>query len=249
MAGHSAYKNIMHKKGRKDAVRAKMFAKFAREITVAAKAGMSDPAMNPRLRLAIQTARAENMPKDNIDRAIKKASGSDTATYEQIRYEGYAPGGVALIVEALTDNRNRTGGVVRSVFTKYGGNLGATGSVSHMFTHVGEISYKAAAGSADAVLEAAIDAGADDAVSDTTGHLIVCPFDSLGTVAGTLEAKLGEAESVRSIWKPNLSTLVDEDAAHSIMKMIAALEEDDDVQNVYANFEFSDEILKKLTAA
>jgi YebC/PmpR family DNA-binding regulatory protein len=249
MAGHSAYKNIMHKKGRKDAVRAKMFAKFAREITVAAKAGMPDPAMNPRLRLAIQTARAENMPKDNIDRAIKKALGGDTEAYETVRYEGYAPGGVAIIAEALTDNRNRTGGVVRSVFTKYGGNLGATGSVSHMFTHVGEITYKAAVGSADTVLEAAIDAGADDVQSDSAGHLIVCPFDSLGTVAGALEAKLGEAESVRSIWKPNLSTQVDEDAAQSIMKLIASLEDDDDVQNVYANFEFSDEVLKKLTAA
>jgi len=249
MAGHSAFKNIMHKKGRKDAARAKMFAKFAREITVAAKAGSPDPAMNPRLRLAIQTARAENMPKDNIDRAIKKAQGGDMEAYETVRYEGYAPGGVAVIAEALTDNRNRTGGVVRSVFTKYGGNLGATGSVSHMFAHVGEIAYKASAGSADAVLEAAIEAGADDVVSDETGHLIVCPFDTLGTVAGALEAKLGEAQSVRSVWKPNLTAPVDEDAAHSILKMIAALEDDDDVQNVYANFEISDDILKKLTAA
>jgi YebC/PmpR family DNA-binding regulatory protein len=249
MAGHSAYKNIMHKKGRKDAVRAKMFAKFAREITVAAKAGMPDPAMNPRLRLAIQTARAENMPKDNIDRAIKKAQGGDSEAYELVRYEGYAPGGVAVIAEALTDNRNRTGGAVRSVFTKYGGNLGATGSVSHMFTHVGEITYKSSVGSADAVLEAAIDAGADDAQSDENGHWITCPFDSLGTIAGALETKLGEAESVKSAWKPNLATPVEEDAAQSIMKMIAALEDDDDVQNVYANFEFSDEILKRLTAA
>lgn len=249
MAGHSAFKNIMHKKGRKDAARAKMFAKFAREITVAAKSGMPDPAMNPRLRLAIQTARAENMPKDNIDRAIKKALGGDTDNYETVRYEGYAPGGVAVIAEALTDNRNRTGGAVRAVFTKYGGNLGATGSVSHMFTHVGEITYKVAAGSGDAVLEAAIDAGADDVHSDANGHLIVCAFDSLGTVAGALEAKMGEAESVRSVWKPNLTTAVDEEAAQSIVKMIAALDDDDDVQNVYANFEISDEIMKKLTAA
>ncbi len=249
MAGHSAFKNIMHKKGRKDAARAKMFAKFAREITVAAKSGMPDPAMNPRLRLAIQTARAENMPKDNIDRAIKKALGGDTEAYETVRYEGYAPGGVAVIAEALTDNRNRTGGAVRAVFTKYGGNLGATGSVSHMFTHVGEITYKVAAGSGDMVLEAAIEAGADDVHSDANGHLIVCAFDSLGTVAGALEAKMGEAESVRSVWKPSLTTAVDEEAAQSIVKMIAALDDDDDVQNVYANFEISDDIMKKLTAA
>ncbi len=249
MAGHSAFKNIMHKKGRKDAARAKMFTKFAREITVAAKNGLPDPAMNPRLRLAIQAARAENMPKDNIERAIKKATGGDTEAYETIRYEGYAPGGVAVIAEALTDNRNRTGGAVRAVFTKYGGNLGSTGSVAHMFTHVGEITFKAGVGSADAVLEAAIDAGADDVQSDESGHLVTCPFETLGTVAGALEEKLGEPESVKAVWKPNLSTPVDEDNAQSIMKLIAALEDDDDVQNVFANFEVSDEILKKLTAA
>ncbi|MGQ0456232.1 MAG: YebC/PmpR family DNA-binding transcriptional regulator [Hyphomicrobium sp.] len=249
MAGHSAYKNIMHKKGRADAARAKTFAKLGREITVAAKMGMPDPAMNPRLRLAIQEARAENMPKDNIERAIKKAAGADTANYDSVRYEGYAPGGVAIIAEALTDNRNRTGGVVRAAFTKYGGNLGSTGSVSHMFQHVGEIAYKAAAGSPDAVIEAAIDAGADDVTSDANAHVIICPFDSLGTVASALEAKLGEAQSVKAIWKPNLSTQVDEENAQSIMKLIAALEDDDDVQNVFANFEVSDEILKKLTAA
>jgi YebC/PmpR family DNA-binding regulatory protein len=249
MAGHSAYKNIMHKKGRKDAARAKMFAKFAREITVAAKAGMPDPAMNPRLRLAVQTARAENMPNDNIARAIKKAVGGDSEAYENIRYEGYAPGGVAVVVEALTDNRNRTGGAVRAVFTKYGGNLGATGSVAHMFTHVGEITYAAKAGSADAIMEAAIDAGADDVHSDEHGHVIVCPFDTLGTVAGELEAKLGEAASVKVVWKPNLSTEVGEDHADSIMKLIAALEDDDDVQSVFANFDISDDVLQKLTAA
>jgi transcriptional/translational regulatory protein YebC/TACO1 len=214
MAGHSAYKNIMHKKGRKDAARAKMFAKFAREITVAAKSGMPDPAMNPRLRLAIQTARAENMPKDNIERAIKKAQGGEGEAYEAIRYEGYA-----------------------------------TGAVAHMFQHVGEITFKAAAGSADQVLEAAIDAGADDATSDATHHVVTCPFDSLGTVAAALEAKLGEPESVKAMWKPSLTSMVDEDNAESIMKLIAALEDDDDVQNVFANFEVSEEVLKKLTAA
>jgi len=249
MAGHSAFKNIMHKKGRADAARAKVFAKLSREITVAAKLGSPDPAMNSRLRLAVQDARAENMPKDNIERAIKKASGNDTANYENVRYEGYAPGGVAVIVEALTDNRNRTGGVVRSVFTKYNGNLGSTGSVSHMFAHVGEMTYKAAVGSPDAVLEAAIEAGADDVISDDSGHSITCAFDTLGTVAGALEVELGEARSVKSIWKPTLTTHVDEDAAQSIMKMIAALEDDDDVQSVFANFEISDEILKRLTAA
>ncbi len=249
MAGHSQYKNIMHRKGKQDAMKAKLFAKFAREITVSAKQGTPDPAMNPRLRLAIQVARAENMPKDNIERAIKKAAGGDLETFEAIRYEGYAPGGVAVIAEALTDNRNRTGGAVRAIFTKYGGNLGSTGSVSHMFTRVGEIAYKAGAGSADAVLEAAIDAGADDVQSDTSGHLITCTFEQLGTVAGALEAKLGEADSVKSIWRPNLTTNADGDAAEAIMKMIAALDDDDDVQNVFANFEISDDVLKKLTAA
>jgi YebC/PmpR family DNA-binding regulatory protein len=249
MAGHSAFKNIMHKKGRADAARAKLFSKLGREITVAAKMGMPDPDMNPRLRLAIQAARAENMPKDNMERAIKKAAGGDADTYEAIRYEGYAPGGVAVIAEALTDNRNRTGGAVRAVFTKYGGNLGATGSVSHMFAHVGEITYPASAASADGMLEAAIDAGADDVTSDAQGHVIVCSFDSLGTVAGALEAKLGEANSVKVVWKPNLTTQVDEEKAQSIMKMLAALDDDDDVQNVFANFEVSEEVLKKLTAA
>jgi YebC/PmpR family DNA-binding regulatory protein len=249
MAGHSAFKNIMHKKGRKDAARAKMFTKLAREITVSAKSGLPDPAMNPRLRLAIQAARAENMPKDNIERAIKKAVGGDSEAYEAIRYEGYAPGGVAVIAEALTDNRNRTGGAVRAAFTKHGGNLASTGAVAHMFEHVGEIRFKAAAGSPDAVLEAAIEAGADDAVSDAAGHVVTCSFDSLGTIAGALEAKLGEPESVKAVWKPNLTTEVDEDNAESIMKLIAALEDDDDVQNVFANFEVSEEVLKKLTAA
>ncbi len=249
MAGHSQYKNIMHRKGRQDAAKAKLFSKLAREITVAAKTGTPDPDMNARLRLAIQAARAENMPKDNIERAIKKAAGSDADTYEAIRYEGYGPGGVAVIAEALTDNRNRTGGAVRAVFTKYGGNLGATGSVAHMFTHAGEIAYAPDAGSADKVLEAAIEAGADDVVSDEDGHVISCAFDGLGTVAAALEAALGEARSVKAVWKPNLLTEVDEEKAESIMKMISALDDDDDVQNVFANFEVSDEVLKKLTAA
>lgn len=249
MAGHSQFKNIMHRKGKQDAARAKAFAKIAREITVSAKTGTPDPTMNPRLRLAIQAARAENMPKDNIERAIKKAAGGDTTAYEAIRYEGYAPGGVALIVETLTDNRNRTGGAVRAVFTKYGGNLGSTGSVAHMFNHAGEITFTPEAGSADAVLEAAIEAGADDAQSDENGHLIVCSFDSLGTVAAALEEKLGEPSGVKAVWKPNLTTEVGEDHAETILKMVAMLEDDDDVQNVFANFEVSEDVLKKLTAA
>jgi len=249
MAGHSQFKNIMHRKGRQDAAKAKTFSKLAREITVAAKTGTPDPVMNPRLRLAIQAARAENMPKDNIERAIKKAAGGDADTYEAIRYEGYGPGGVAVIVEALTDNRNRTGGAVRAAFTKFGGNLGSTGSVSHMFNHVGEIVYPAGVGSADKVLEAAIEAGADDVASDDDGHAITCGFETLGTVAGALEEALGEAQSVKVVWTPNLSTQIDEEKAQSIMKMVAMLEDDDDVQSVFANFEVDDEVLKKLTAA
>jgi YebC/PmpR family DNA-binding regulatory protein len=249
MAGHSQFKNIMHRKGRQDAVRSKMFAKLAREITVAAKTGTPDPDMNPRLRLAIQAARAENMPKDNIERAIKKAAGGDTESYDAIRYEGYGAGGVAVIVEALTNNRNRTGGAIRALFTKHGGNLGATGAVSHMFGHVGEITYPASAGSADAVLEAAIEAGADDVRSDEAGHTVTCAFEDLGAVSAALEKTLGEPASAKALWKPSLTTAVDEEKAASILKLIAALEEDDDVQNVYSNFEVSDAVLAKLTAA
>ncbi len=249
MAGHSQFKNIMHRKGRQDAARSKLFAKLAREITVAAKNGSPDPDMNPRLRLAVQAARAENMPKDNIERAVKKATGADTENFEAIRYEGYGPGGVAVIIEALSGNRNRTGGAVRAVFTKFGGNLGATGAVSHMFAHIGEITYPAGAGSADAVLEAAIEAGADDVQSDANGHLVTCSFEGLGSVASALEAKLGEPASVKALWKPTQTTAVDEEKAGSILKLIAALEDDDDVQNVYSNFEVSDAVLAKLTAA
>jgi YebC/PmpR family DNA-binding regulatory protein len=249
MAGHSQFKNIMHRKGRQDAARAKLFAKLAREITTAARTGLPDPDMNPRLRLAVRAARAESMPKDNIERAIKKASGADTENYETIRYEGYGPGGVAIIAEALTNNRNRTGGAVRAVFTKQGGNLGATGAVAHMFAHVGEIVYPASAASADAMLEAAIEAGADDVASDPSSHVVTCAFESLAAVSGALEAKLGEPASVKALWKPMQTTSVDEEKAASILKLIAGLEEDDDVQNVYSNFEVSDAVLAKLTAA
>ena len=248
MAGHSQFKNIMHRKGKQDAQRARMFAKFAREITVAAKSGTPDPDMNPRLRLAIQGARAENMPKDNIERAIKKALGNDGENFELVRYEGYGPGGVAIIVEALTDNRNRTGGAVRAWFTKYSGNLGTTGQVSHMFAHVGEITFKPDATSADAMLEAAIDAGADDVQSDVDGHLVTCSFDTLGSTAGALESKFGPPTSVKAVWKPNLSTSVDQAKAETILKLLGALEEDDDVQQVFSNVEVDEATMATLSA-
>ena len=249
MAGHSQFKNIMHRKGRQDAVRSKMFSKLAREITVAAKGGTPDPAMNPRLRLAIQNAKAQSMPKDNIQRAINKASGGDSENYEEVRYEGYGPGGVALIVEALTDNRNRTASNVRAAFTKAGGALGETGSVSFMWDRAGEITYPASAGSADKVMDAAIEAGADDVESDEESHTIVCGFESVGDVAKSLEDALGEAESVKVIWRPQNNIPVDEDRAQSLMKLVGTLEDDDDVQNVYANFEVDDETMARLSAA
>jgi YebC/PmpR family DNA-binding regulatory protein len=239
----------MHRKGRQDAVRSKMFSKLAREITVAAKLGSPDPTMNPRLRLAVQAAKAESMPKDNIQRAINKASGGDTENYEEVRYEGYGPGGVALIVEALTDNRNRSASNVRAAFTKAGGALGETGSVSFMWDRAGEIYYPASAGDADKVMEAAIEAGADDVETDEDGHTIYCGFEDLGDVSKALEAALGEAQSAKVIWKPQNNVPVDEERAQSLMKLVATLEDDDDVQNVYANFEVDEATLAKLSAA
>ena len=249
MAGHSQFKNIMHRKGRQDAVRSKMFSKLAREITVAAKMGLPDADMNPRLRLAIQAAKAVSMPKDNIARAINKAAGGDTENYDEVRYEGYGPGGVALIVEALTDNRNRTASNVRAAFTKAGGALGETGSVSFMWNRVGEVYYPAAAGSADKIMEAAIDAGADDVESDDEGHTILCSFENLNEVSKALETTLGEPESAKIIWKPQNNIAVDEDRAQSLMRLVGNLEDDDDVQSVYANFEVDDETLARLSAA
>jgi YebC/PmpR family DNA-binding regulatory protein len=249
MAGHSQFKNIMHRKGRQDAVRSKMFSKLAREITVAAKTGTPDPAMNPRLRLAIQNAKAQSMPKDNIQRAINKASGGDAENYEEVRYEGYGPGGVAVIVEALTDNRNRTASNVRAAFTKSGGALGETGSVSFMWNRAGEVVYGPEAGSADKVMEAAIEAGAEDVESDEEGHRILCAFEDIGEVSKALESSLGEPESVKTIWRPQTNVPVDEDRAQSVMKLVATLEDDDDVQNVYANFEVDDETMRRLSAA
>ena len=249
MAGHSQFKNIMHKKGAADARRSKVFSKLAREITVAAKLGTPDPDMNPRLRLAIQNARAENMPKDNIERAIKKAAGGDADTYESMRYEGYGPGGVAMIVEALTDNRNRTAGAIRSVFSRYGGALGETGSVGFLFDRVGEIVYPAKAGTPDAILEAAIDAGAEDVESGEEGHRIFCSFSDLNDVAKALEARLGEAATVKGVWRPQATSHLDEEKAGTMLKLIAALEDDDDVQGVYSNIEISDALIEKLTTA
>jgi YebC/PmpR family DNA-binding regulatory protein len=246
MAGHSQFKNIMHRKGRQDAVRSKSFSKLSKEITVAAKQGMDDPAFNPRLRLAIQNAKALSMPKDNIERAIKRATGGDADAYVEVRYEGYGPGGVAVIVEALTDNRNRTASTVRSNFAKNGGALGETGSVSFMFDRVGEIIYPASAGSADAMLEAAIEAGADDVESGEDGHLILCAFGDLHEVSSALEGLVGPARSVKPVWRPQSGIPVDADKAATLLRLIGALEEDDDVQNVYANFEMSDKVMATL---
>jgi YebC/PmpR family DNA-binding regulatory protein len=248
MAGHSQFKNIMHKKGRADKARSTLFSKLAREITVAAKLGMPDPAFNPRLRAAILAARAENMPKDNIDRAVKKSQGADTENYDEIRYEGYGPGGVAVIVEALTDNRNRTAGEVRATFTKSGGNLAETGAVSFMFNHVGVVEYDTKAASADAMLDAAIEAGADDVVSNDDGHQIFTTPETLRDVAKALEAKFGEPRRTATLWKPQNTVPVDDDTAEKLIRMIEALDDSDDVQNVYANFEMSDALMQKMSA-
>ncbi len=245
MAGHSHAKNIMHRKGKSDAIRSKMFSKLSKEITVAAKLGMPDPDFNPRLRLAVQNARAQSMPKDNIQRAINKAS-AEGESYEEIRYEGYGPGGVAIIAETLTDNRNRTSANVRAIFTRNGGTLGETNSVAFMFDRVGEIYYPAEAGSDDKVMEAAIEAGADDVDSDENGHTIYCGFEAIGEVSSALEAALGEAESVRPVFRPQNTIAVDADRGATLMKLLDALDDDDDVQNTYANFEMSEEDLARL---
>jgi YebC/PmpR family DNA-binding regulatory protein len=236
----------MHKKGKQDAIRSKLFSKLAREITVAAKMGLPDPAMNARLRAAVIDARAENMPKDNIDRAIKKASGSDSESYDEVRYEGYAPGGVAVIVEALTDNRNRTAGDVRSNFTKAGGALAETGAVSFMFDRVGLILFDKSVASDDAMLEAAIDAGADDVVSGADGHEVITALESLRDAQKALEAKFGEPRKASLVWRPQNTIAVDDEAGEKILKLVGVLEENDDVQNVYANFEISDALIAKL---
>jgi YebC/PmpR family DNA-binding regulatory protein len=246
MAGHSQFKNIMHRKGRQDAMRSKLFSKLSKEITVAAKMGTPDVDMNPRLRLAVNNAKAQSMPKDNIQRAINKAADAGGDDYEEIRYEGYGPGGVAVIVEALTDNRNRTAGNVRSIFTKNGGTLGEANSVSFMFDRVGEIVYRADAGDEEKVLEAAIEAGAADVESSEDGHTVYCAFEDIGEVSSALEATLGEAESVKPVFKPQNLTPVDAEKGGTLMRLMESLDDDDDVQNVYSNFEMSDEDMAAL---
>ena len=246
MAGHSKWANIQHRKGKQDAVRAKMFSKLSKEITVAAKMGDPDPDKNPRLRLAVKEARAASMPKDNIDRAIKKAIGGDSEAYEEIRYEGYGPGGIAILVEAMTDNRNRTASNVRSYFTKFGGDLGQTGSVAFMFDRKGEIFYPLSAGDADTVLMAAIEAGAEDCETDEDGHWITCADTDLNDVSNALEAALGESETAKLVWKPQTLTMLDLDGAQKITKLIDALEDDDDVQSVTGNFDIPEDVAEQL---
>ena len=248
MAGHSQFKNIMHRKGRQDAAKSKLFGKLAREITVSAKIGLPDPAMNARLRAAIIAARAENMPKDNIDRAIKKAQGNDGENYEEIRYEGYGPGGVAVIVEVLTDNRNRTAGEVRAAFTKSGGNLAETGAVSFMFDRVGVIEYDAKVASPEVMFEAALEAGADDVVSNESGHEVYAAQDQYGAVAKALEAKFGEPRKAALVWRPQNTVAVGDEQGEKLLKLIENLNEHDDVQNVYANFEVSDALVQRMSA-
>lgn len=246
MAGHSKWANIQHRKGRQDAARSKLFSKLAKEITVAAKMGDPDPDKNPRLRLAVKEAKKQSVPKDVIDRAIKKSQAGDGDNYDEIRYEGYGPSGVAVIVEALTDNRNRTASSVRSIFTKSGGNLGETGSVSFMFDRKGMIAYPASVGDADTVMMAAIEAGAEDVESTDDGHEIYCGDTDLHEVSSALEAELGESETSKLVWKPQTTTELDLEAAEKLMRLIEALEDDDDVQVVTANFEISDEVMAQL---
>ena len=250
MAGHSQFKNIMHRKGAQDARRARQFARLIREITVAARNGLPDPASNPRLRAAVAAAREANMPKDTVDRAIKKASGAaGSDDYAEVRYEGYGPAGIAVIVEALTDNRNRTASDVRSAFSKHGGALGETNSVSFMFTRLGVVRYPASAASEDAMLEAAIEAGADNVESSGDAHEVTSAPDSFFAVRDALEATFGPPEQARVEWRPATSVTLDEDRARAVLKLLDALEESDDVQNVYANFDIPENVMQTLSAA
>ncbi|MDO6482602.1 YebC/PmpR family DNA-binding transcriptional regulator [Shimia thalassica] len=246
MAGHSKWANIQHRKGRQDAARSKLFSKLSKEITVAAKMGDPDPEKNPRLRLAVKEAKSQSVPKDVIDRAIKKSTAGEGDDYEEIRYEGYGPNGVAVIVETMTDNRNRTASTVRSTFAKTGGNLGETGSVGFMFERKGEVTYPATVGDADTVFEAAIEAGAEDVESSEEGHIIWCLDTDLNDVSNALEAALGESESTKLVWKPTTTTEMDLEGMQKLMKLIDALEDDDDVQRVTANFEASEEVMEQL---
>lgn len=246
MAGHSKFKNIMHRKGAQDKKRAKIFAKLAKEITVAAKSGLPEPDKNPRLRAAIQTAKAQSMPKDNIERAIQRSQGLDGDSYEEVRYEGFAPGGIALIVDALTDNRNRTASDIRSIFSKHGGNLGESGSVNYMFERVGQITYKADVADADTVFEAALEAGATDVSSDGETQDIFTEVDDLHEVARALESDLGEAQSVKLAWRPGDLVPVEEDAAQKLFTLLDALDDNDDVQDVYGNYDIPEDIMNRL---
>jgi len=249
MAGHSQFKNIMHRKGAQDKRRAKVFTKLIRELTTAARTGLPDPAANPRLRAAIIAARSANMPKDTVDRAIKRgAGGGEGENFEEMRYEGYGPGGIAVIVEGLTDNRNRTASEVRAAFTKAGGNLGETNSVSFMFDRVGQITYPASVASSEVMFEAAVEAGADDVDSSGEEHVITCHPDQLNAVRDALDAKFGAQGSARTVWKPKTLTPVDGETAEALFKMLEALEDSDDVQNVFANFEVSDDVMARLSA-
>jgi len=248
MAGHSQFKNIMYRKGAQDAKRSKMFSKLSREITVAAKTGLPDPEHNAALRAAVIAARAQNMPKDNIERAIKRATGLDGANYEAIRYEGFGPGGVAIIIDGLTDNRNRTAGEIRAAFQKHGGTLGETGSVSYMFDQVGRIVYPEDIGSFEKVFEAALEAGASDVETGDDGYEVLCEKDDFNTVRDALQESLGDAASARLVWRPQNTIDVGEDQASTLFKLLDILEDNDDVQHVFANFEVSDDVMKKLSA-
>ncbi|KXV47235.1 MULTISPECIES: YebC/PmpR family DNA-binding transcriptional regulator [Gluconobacter] len=249
MAGHSQFKNIMHRKGAQDAKRAKQFAKVLREITVAVRSGLPEAASNPRLRAALSMAREVNMPKDNVERAIKKASGTAGGDdYVEVRYEGYGPAGVAIIVEGLTDNRNRTAGEVRAAFSKHGGSMGETNSVSFMFQRLGVISYPLDVASEDEMLEAAIEAGADNAVTTEDGHEVTCEMENFFAVRDALESRFGEPKSSKLDWRPENSVTLDEDKARSVMKLIDVLEDNDDVQSVYANFDIPDDVAEALAA-
>ena len=249
MAGHSQFKNIMHRKGAQDARRARQFAKIIREITVSARQGLPDPAFNPRLRAAVTAARVTNMPKDTIDRAIKKATGASAGDdYAEVRYEGYGPAGVAIIVEALTDNRNRTASDVRTAFNKHGGSLGETNSVSFLFNRVGAIRYPADAASADGMLEQAVEAGAEDVESGPDGHEVICAAEDFLAVRDALEAQFGAPEWARVDWRPTLTVTLGEDGAAAVLKLVDALEDNDDVQNVYANFDIPEAVLQSLPA-
>ena len=249
MAGHSQFKNIMYRKGAQDKKRAKVFTKIIRELTTAARTGLPDPAANPRLRAAVITARQANMPKDTVDRAIRRGSGGEGGeAYEEVRYEGYAPGGVAVIIEALTDNRNRTASEVRAAFAKAGGALGETNSVSFMFERLGEISYPAAVASADDMLEAVIDAGAENVESDAEQHLVTSTPQDLNTMRDALENRFGQAQSARLVWRPRTTAAIDEETATTVFKLLETLDDSDDVQNVYANFEVAEDVMARLGA-